>query len=104
MVIMSNTIHSGTYLDNIDNRSDNSSIGSLSSFNRNEIPAKNDKDMTLRKITTKSTGNNNKATTDNEGWTTTSPGKTKPKKNTSKVASSTHLIIMAIDNNKMNRK
>ena len=56
MVIMSNTIHSGTYLHNIDNRSDNSSIGSLSSFNRNEIPAKNDKDMTLRKITTKSTG------------------------------------------------
>ena len=98
MVIMSNTIHSGTYLDNIDNRSDNSSIGSLSSFNRNEIPAKNDKDMTLRKITTKSTGNNNKATTDDEGWTTTSPGKTKPK-NSNSTAASIESIITTIDGN-----
>ena len=84
------------YLDNSDNRSDNHSIGSISSFNRNEIPAKNDKDMTLRKITTKSTSNN--TAIDEEGWTTTGPGNTKPKNYNSKAAS-TESIITTIDGN-----
>jgi hypothetical protein len=68
----------------------------ISSFNRNEIPMKNDQDSTLGKIWTKTTCNNNKTHTDEEGWTTTSPGKRKPRKNNNKVAS-IESIITTID-------
>jgi hypothetical protein len=98
MVIMLNTIQAGEYLDKNDNSIDNRSIGSISSFNPNEIPTKNDQDSTLRRIWAKTTVNTNKTHTDKEGWTTTSPGKKKPSKNNNRVAS-IESIITTIDGN-----
>ena len=78
MVIMSNTIEAGWGFDHDDNIIYNLSIGTISSFKRSEIPLKNERDPKLTKFTTKMTPNTH---TDEEGWTTTSPGRKKPRNN-----------------------
>ena len=97
MVIMSNTIQAGWDFDCIDSIVDNLSVGTNSSFKRNEILTKNDGDPIVTKFATKNTSNT--SNTDEEGWTTTSPGKKKPKNNNNSKAASTESIITTIDGN-----
>jgi hypothetical protein len=96
MVIMSNTIQAGQYFDNDDNSNDNWSSGSTSSFNRNEIWKKNDRDSSQGRKVTKSTRNRSTTHTDEEGWTMATPGKKKPKKDNN-TGSSFDSIITTID-------
>ena len=96
MVIMSNTIQAGWNFDSIDSIVDELSVGTNSSYKKNENPRKNDGEMTLANSATQHTGIS-KDNTDEEGWTTTRPGKKKPKDN-NKVAS-TESIITTIDGN-----
>jgi hypothetical protein len=97
MVIMFNTIQAGWHLDIDDNNIDNCSTGSTSSFNRNENPPKNHRDLILNNFLDKTTHNySNMTHTDEEGWTTTRPGKKKPKEKNNK-GSSTESIIMSIE-------
>ena len=96
MVIMTNIIQAGWNFDQDDSIIDSLTIGTTSSFKKIENTMKNDGDMILaasEKIHTCKTTN-----TDEEGWTTTIPGKKKPKKNNNRV-SSTESIIMTIDGN-----
>jgi hypothetical protein len=98
MVIMSNTIQAGWDFDQDDSIIDNLSTGTTSSFKLSEIPMKNEEELKLFKISTKTSHNNSMIHTDEEGWTTTSPGKTKPKKNNTNIAS-IESIITSIDGN-----
>jgi hypothetical protein len=94
---MFNTIQAGWHLDIDDNNIDNCSTGSTSSFNRNENPPKNHRDLILNNFLDKTTHNySNMTHTDEEGWTTTRPGKKKPKEKNNK-GSSTESIIMSIE-------
>ena len=97
MVIMSNTIQAGWNFDNIDSIVDEISVGTNSSYKKNENTRKNDGEMILAKSATTHTGISHGNNTDEEGWTMTSPGRKKPKDN-NKVAS-TESIITTIDGN-----
>ena len=100
MVIMSNLIQSGWDFEHDDTVIDNVSVGTTSSFNRNENPTKNDEDPNLSKFLTKSTHTNASRHIDEEGWTTTSPGNKKPKNNINdRNVASTESIIESIDGN-----
>jgi hypothetical protein len=80
MVIRSNTVQAGCNFDQDDSIIiDNLSTGTTSSFNRYEIPMKNDGDPTICKNLSKST-HNNMTHTNEEGRRTTSPGKNKETK------------------------
>jgi hypothetical protein len=98
MVFRSKAIQAGWHFDQDDAIIDNSSIGSTCSTNRKENTTKNDSDQILRKILAKTTntrkGNNH---TDEEGWTTTTPGRTKPKN--SNTVASTESIITTMEGN-----
>jgi hypothetical protein len=96
MVIMSNTIQAGWDFGKDDSITDSLSIGTTSSFNRNEIPRKNDEEPKLLNNTIKTTQDTD---TNEEGWTTTSPGKKKPKDNNNNKTASTESIITSIDGN-----
>jgi hypothetical protein len=98
MVFRTNAIQTGWHFDQDDAIIDNSSLDSTYSNNRNENPTKNAIATRLGKISKKNTStSNNNEHTDEEGWTTTTPGRTKPK-NTNK-GSSTESIITTIDGN-----
>jgi len=96
MVIMSSNIQAGWDFDNDDNIIDNTSLGSTSSFKRGEIPKKNEGESDLGNFVMKTA--HNKTHTDEEGWTTTRPGKKKPKKQNNK-GSSIESIITTVDGN-----
>ena len=95
---MSSTVQAGWHIDKDDDSIDNVSIGSTFSNNRKENPLKNDKDSRLyNNLKKKATHKSSTMThTDEEGWTTASPGKKKPKKTNNK-GSSTESIITTID-------
>jgi hypothetical protein len=80
MVIKSNTVQAGWHIDNDDNSIDNQSTGSTFGINRNTNQTKNDQETIKSKFLDKTTHNYSTMThTDEEGWTTASPGKKKPK-------------------------
>ncbi|MGK3738999.1 MAG: hypothetical protein ACI90V_005846 [Bacillariaceae sp.] len=93
---MSSNIQAGWDFDNDDNIIDNTSLGSTSSFKRGEIPKKNEGESDLGNFVMKTA--HNKTHTDEEGWTTTRPGKKKPKKQNNK-GSSIESIITTVDGN-----
>jgi len=95
MVIMPNTIQTGWDFGPDDSIIDNLSTGTTSSFKRNENLMENDGEHKLREISTRKT-HNYSTSTDEEGWTTTSLGKKKPKKNNNQLAS-IESIITTID-------
>ena len=98
MVFRANAIQAGWHFDQDDAIIDNSSLDSTYSNNRNENPTKNAIATQTRKISKKNTStSNNNEHTDEEGWTTTTPGRTKPK-NINK-GSSTESIITTIEGN-----
>ena len=97
MVIMSNTIQAGWNFDSIDSIVNELSVGTNSSYKKNENPRKNDGEMILAKSATQHTDNSHDNNTDEEGWTTTRPGKKKPKDNNN--VASTESIITTIDGN-----
>jgi hypothetical protein len=94
---MSSTVQAGWHIDNDDSSIDNHSTGSTFEANRNKNQTENDQETFKSKILDKTTHNYSTMThTDEEGWTTTSPGKTKPKEKNSK-GSSTESIITTIE-------
>jgi hypothetical protein len=98
MVFRTNAIQAGWHFDQDDAIIDNSSIDSTYSTNHKENPMENDSASRLRKILDEKvdTRKDNKHTKE-EGWTITTPGRTKPK-NRNTVAS-TESIIMKIEGN-----
>jgi pyocin large subunit-like protein len=94
MVIKSNTVQAGWHIDNDDNSIDNTSTGSTFQINRNKNQSKNDQDLSTGNFRTKTT--RNMSHTVEEGWTTTRPGKKKPKKKNNK-RSAIESIITTID-------
>jgi hypothetical protein len=96
MVIMSSTVQAGWHIDKDDDSIDNVSTGSTFSNNCNENLLKIDQDSSLYNNLKKATHNSTMTHTDEEGWTTASPGKKKPKKSNNK-GSSTESIIMSIE-------
>jgi hypothetical protein len=97
MVIKSNSVQAGWHIDKDDSSIDNHSTGSTFGINRNKNPPKNHQDSILNNFLDKTAHNYSIMThTDEEGWTTTRPGKKKPKEKNSK-GSSTESIITTID-------
>jgi hypothetical protein len=97
MVFRTNAIQAGWHFDQDDAIIDNSSIDSTYSTNRDENPMKNALDSKLRRIIDKTSKDNDKKHTDEEGWTKTTPGRTKPKN--SNAVASTESIITTIEGN-----
>jgi hypothetical protein len=93
---MSSTVQAGWHIDKDDDSIDNVSTGSTFSNNCNENLLKIDQDSSLYNNLKKATHNSTMTHTDEEGWTTASPGKKKPKKSNNK-GSSTESIIMSIE-------
>ena len=81
MAIMSSTVQAGWHIDKDDSSIDNQSTGSTFSINRKKNQSKNDQEIFKSKFSDKTTHNYNHSMThtDEEGWTTASPGKTKSK-------------------------
>jgi hypothetical protein len=92
MVIKSNSVQAGWHIDKDDSSIDNHSTGSTFGTNRNKNQPKNDQELFKGNFLNKTTHNIH---TDEEGWTTTSPGRKKPKEKNSK--GSTESIIKTID-------
>ncbi len=95
MVIKLNTVQAGWHIDNDDSSIDNHSTGSTFGINRNKNLMKNDQEPIKGNFLNKTT-HKYMTNTDEEGWTTTSPGKKKPKEKNSK-GSSTESIIKTIE-------
>jgi hypothetical protein len=93
MVIKPSSVQAGWHIGIDDNSIDNNSSGSTFGTNRNKNPMKNDRETTTGYFLSKMTHN---YSTDEEGWTTTRPGKKKPKEKNNK-GSSTESIIMSIE-------
>jgi hypothetical protein len=94
---MSSTVQAGWHIDNDDSIIDNHSTGSTFEANRNKNQMENDQEKSKRNFLDQTTHNYSIMThTDEEGWTTTSPGKKKPKEKNSK-GSSTESIIKTIE-------
>jgi hypothetical protein len=91
------------HLERDDINNDIISLGSTYSSNQKEIPKKNDLETKINKNTTRTTRTTltrptrTTKNTDEEGWTTTTPGKRKPKNTTT--ATSTESIITEIEGN-----
>jgi hypothetical protein len=96
MLLRTNAIQAGWHFDQDDAIIDNSFLESNSSLNCQGNLTKNALEPSSRKIMEKTNNRSiSNKNTDEEDWTTTTPGRTKPK-NSTKVASSTESIITTI--------